>query len=318
MSRYTPHIKTHVAHWGWHEHGYFGNKVFEKLAGHSTLTDLTLIAITGTQPTPELRALVDTIAGVIVLADPRIWPLKIARLIACYGDVTAGVCAGTLALSGAAIGSNAVGSSAYQLARWHQLALHAFNPEAALATEINRTQRLWGFGIPFRPEDERFTALRQQIEQQGRQHQPFWSTMEHTIRIVAQTRHLSPNVSWGIAAAALDAGLDAKHIGTLTHALLQHMFFANAIEAKETDPMVLRILSSKCLSYTGPHRRRSPRAMAQARSIAKLKPVVLSEPPAEHLTTKTDLSDTFPPTSTPPQGRRKASERKTSLCVTEE
>ncbi len=40
-------LTTHCAHWGFHEHRYFGHEVFEDLLGQETFTGLTVLAVLG-------------------------------------------------------------------------------------------------------------------------------------------------------------------------------------------------------------------------------------------------------------------------------
>ena len=63
-----------------------------------------------------------------------------------------------------------------------------------------------------------------------------------------------------VAAAFLDMGMTPHQIGAMTTCLMQHMFFAHAVEGAGDSGHVLRLLPDECVSYIGREPRTSPRA----------------------------------------------------------
>src|SRR4051794_38104091 len=104
MSQAPPRLSTRSAHWGYDEHRYFGHAVFEELRGRESLADLTALSILGRRLSPETCALLDEAAVCLTMADPRIWPLKLTRVIAAYGRAVPALAAGLLIQEDARIG----------------------------------------------------------------------------------------------------------------------------------------------------------------------------------------------------------------------
>jgi hypothetical protein len=67
----------------------------------------------------------------------------------------------------------------------------------------------------------------------------------------------------GVAAAFLDLGFTPHQVGSLTSALMQHMFLAHAVEGS-AGGSELRELPSVRVHFTGRAARTSPRAAAAA------------------------------------------------------
>ena len=56
-------------------------------------------------------------------------------------------------------------------------------------------KRLIGYGIPFRPQDERYLALRAMIERRGRDRLPWWRLHLALNDVVRRERKLPPNIA---------------------------------------------------------------------------------------------------------------------------
>jgi len=104
MNEHTPVLRTRSAHWGYEEHRYFGHAVFAELRGRESFVGLTALSVLGRRLSADVCALLDEAAVCLTLADPRIWPLKLTRVVAAYGQAIPAAAAGLLIQEGARIG----------------------------------------------------------------------------------------------------------------------------------------------------------------------------------------------------------------------
>jgi hypothetical protein len=240
--------------------------VFQELAGHESLTSLTALSVLGRRLSADQCALLDDAAVCLTLADPRIWPLKLTRVIAAHGGMTAAAAAGLLIQEDARIGPWACVKAAELLVELHlQLVGTGFDAEAVDAVVLAYLDKhpfVWGFGTPFRKRDERLVAFRACLERRGRRRLPFMRTFDAIAEVVTRSRHAQPNIVMALAATFLDLGLDVHEVGPLCTALMQHMFFAHAVEGARQAPPALQRLPDRCIDYTGREARQSPRALA--------------------------------------------------------
>jgi hypothetical protein len=145
-------------------------------------------------------------------------------------------------------------------------ALRSEAPEltvAALREPLDRRfregVRLIGFGVPFRPEDERVRMLRECLVRRGRTGLPYWRTLEAASGAARVLRNLEPNIGLAVAAACLDLGFTPRQISLVCVALGQTDYVANAVEGGEQRPAVLRRLPDAAIEYVGKANRTSPR-----------------------------------------------------------
>lgn len=254
-------VITRVAHAGHGEHRYFGHLVLKGLLGEETMTGLGAIAIMGRRLGPEERVVLDALAVCLTAADPRIWPLKAARLVASFGETLAGFAAGQLAMMGTYISPRVISSAAEQLSRLRS-ALAESSPEIkpVLEAHVAAFRPLAGYGVPLRPDDERLEGLRSFMKASGRAALAHWRAQEELSSWLQSSRDLAPNIAIGAAAALLDMGCSPKQAGALGTFLLEHVFMANAFEsANQRDDSMQRI-HEEWVEYVGPPRRPSPRA----------------------------------------------------------
>ena len=258
---------TRSAHWGWQEHRYFGYRVFAELTGRESLAGLMALSIVGTRLPADGVALLDDAAAALTLADPRIWPLKLTRVIGSYGHMVPALSAGLLMEDEARIGPWAFLEAAKVL-----LELHAALGEGASAERtrevvagyLGRHRFVWGFGTPFRSRDERLVAFRPCVERRGRAHLPYWKTMNAVADAVRSACKAESNIGVALAAVLLDLGLNPDQIGALVVSLMQHMFFAHAVDGVSAKNTVLREIPAAYVKYEGVPPRVSPRALAAA------------------------------------------------------
>ncbi|HEY3820046.1 MAG TPA: hypothetical protein VGL81_22930 [Polyangiaceae bacterium] len=260
-------LVTHVAHVGNGEHMFMGQRVLGDLLGHESLTGLFALAVLGRRISPEEARLLDGLSTAVTAADPRIWPLKASRIAASYGDMLAGRAVGQLAMMGTFIGPRIIGYAAEHLQSLHRASdgAAAEDMDRVHLEHVTTTKRLAGFGVPFRPEDERLTALRRFMKDTGRDQLPYWRAQEGLSAFLVRDRGLPANVGIGIAAGLLDLGCTPTQAGALGTMIHQQDFDANCFEAAQQRSPELQRLPETCVSYVGTAARRSPRATEERR-----------------------------------------------------
>jgi hypothetical protein len=261
-------IHTRVAHAGVGEHMFFGHQVLSDLLGKETLTGLLAMAILGRRVTVEERDLLDGLTGSVTAADPRIWPLKVSRMLASRGEMLAGFAAGQLAMMGTYISPRIIGHAAEHLGRL-RIALDGKSGEdleRALRDHVDANPRLAGYGVPLREQDERLQALRRFMGRSGRAALPNWRAQAALSEHLLREKGLAANVGIGLAAALLDMDCTPTQAGALSTLLHQHDFAANAFEAAQQCSEEMQRLPDECVSYIGPSPRISPRAAAADRA----------------------------------------------------
>jgi len=262
-------IPTRVAHGGHDDNRYFGYSTFAELLGDETYTGLNVMAVAGRRVDRASREMLDDLAVITTVADPRIWPLKLTRVVASYGGTLAAFAAGQLCMEGDLIGP---WSTRFAAELWAELR-NAIDDDCADDTRVQaemtsllaRRKRLVGYGVPFQAHDKRFFALRQRVEQRGLQGGPHWRLQEAFSRRVEAERGLGPNILAGASALLLDLGFSVAETPALMTFLAQHNFAANAIEGARQAPAVLRSLPVDTATYVGEPPRESPRAIAARR-----------------------------------------------------
>jgi hypothetical protein len=259
-------IETHSAHWGFDDHRYFGYAAFGELLGNESLTGLGALSILGRRLPADACALLDDAAVSLTLADPRIWPLKLTRLLSSYGCSLTGVAGGLLVQDNARIGPWVFQKAAELLEVFHR-ELGASGTDSESAEDVVRRyfashEFMWGFGTPFRQHDERLVAFSARVRLRERDRLPYWSTFQAIAGVVVELRRAQPNIAMGLAAVCLDLGLRPDEIGPLATMLMQHMFFAHGVEGARNAPEIMRCLPDESVIFVERRSRRSPRAVA--------------------------------------------------------
>lgn len=264
---------TRSAYWAADDPHYFGHRVFAELAGRETWTGLMALSIFGRRLSPELCGVLDDAVGVLTLADPRIWPLKLTRVVGSYGNVVSALSAGTLMENGAHIGPWACVDASNALLRVHA-EIDGCENDAARVREVVEAYRrehrfVWGFGTPYRGRDERVVAFRQCLERRGRTELPYYKTLQAVAVAMKELTNAEPNIGGVLAAVLLDMGLAPSDVGSTVVALAQHMFFAHAIESSNAPNSTLRQLPVEYVEYCGREPRTSPMSRATEGSNAR-------------------------------------------------
>ncbi len=257
-------VLTRVACAQWDDHRFTGHGVLHELLGTETFLGITMMAAAdGRRPTPQERLLLDALAVAMVAADPRIWPLKITRLVAAYGGTIAGFVAGQLCTECEAIGPWVTGPAAELLLSVRDASGGETSDDAAFDAAakdwLQTHRRLSGYGVAFRSEDERFVALSAHVARLGRAQLTFWRLQERLSSVIWRERRLRPNIAVGIAAILLDMGLAPREAQALTNLANINTFYANAIEGARQQSKVLQALPVESVRYVGRGARELPK-----------------------------------------------------------
>lgn len=250
------------AGWADDEEAYlWRHPVYAELMGNESWVGLAYLSIVRKRLEPARARLLDVAACAMTQPDPRVPPLKLARMIAARGDAAIGLSTGAIACVGARIGPWAVGGCARFL--W-ELSRQQGELSARLETHLERGP-VPGFGIPFREEDVRVPHVRRwvdELEHGG----PFWKLQAELEALMEARGGPVPNVALPVAALFLDLGVPAANAALLALALMMPNFLANVVDAsEEPHPAYLALPESK-VRYVGVGPRRSPQAEADRRS----------------------------------------------------
>lgn len=257
-------IVSRVAALGFPEHRFRGHAVFAELVGAESYASMIALAVSGRRLSQSEAAVLDDLAAVTTVADPRIWPLKLTRVVSSYGSLLAGFAAGQLPLEGDRIGPPITVHAAQMLVDLRTAVGDRFPARDEIVKEarllVAKNTRLVGYGIPFRPYDERYVVLRERLIARGRSGLPFFVLHDVLNDVVREVRNLPPNIGIGTAAMLLDLGFTPHEAAAVVHFVNQHVFIANAFEGAQQMHESLRRLPDDAVCYGGMPPRQSPRA----------------------------------------------------------
>lgn len=260
-------IETHVGHASWGDNQVRGFSLLDDLVTKSGFWCTASLALGGPRITAEDEALLDAVSTCTYACDPRIWPLKAVRLAAAHGSYTVGLCVGLLATEDSRIGPAVSGRAA-------QLILDATRSLSAAATPSEATIMPWlerrlatepylpGFGVAFRPRDERVDAVARCLEVHGRSEGRCWQVMLVLDDCMRRHKGAPVNLASALGAVCLDLGFVPAQIGPLATLMTTSSYVANAYEGAQQRPAVLQRLAPRVIDYVGPGPRESPRARA--------------------------------------------------------
>lgn len=217
-----------------------------------------LAVVLGASLTASTRETLRIIAVCLTSPDARVWPLKLTRLLASWGDPVAGFFAAQLVTSGVQVmGPGTVTAAAEALSALAEASRSTATTwtEALAAVRARHQGRVPGFGVPFRAEDERLVAMRPLVRAAGLDDRAHWRLHE---RVVADLSPVPPNVALGVAALLLDVGVAPAHAGIALSQLMSHVFLGHALEAARSDA-ALHDLGPEHVEYVGAPPRHSGR-----------------------------------------------------------
>ncbi len=255
----SPRIPTRVGRAEQHDNRFRGHTVSQMAGGHTTWSALSL-AVGHRALDAREAALLDDIVVCSLAADPRIWPLKVVRLVAAYGRPVPAILAGVSSTAGGFMGWGTYAPAAQFLERVAQAPSQSAR-EALVAAQREERRMIPGFGVAFRARDERAAALRGCLE--AREYTgAYWSTAL-LLEDILVPLGAPMNIAAASAAVLLDLGFAVEQIAALGPLLLLPNYLANAVEGAEQRPSILRTLPAAYIEDKTPPPRLSPRAAAK-------------------------------------------------------
>ncbi len=256
-------IRTRVGRAEDGDNRFRGHSVDRDLAGQRSLVQTLVLALTGRTIDADAAAVIDDLAASILAADPRIWPLRIARLGATYGSTLAGAASALLAQESTSVGGGSSAAVAQYLSRIAAELGSNLDDDDALAAIVARDvahgHKFIGYGVPFRDVDERVTTAERCLGARGRANGKHWRLARRIEAALVRHRAAPLNAAGAMAAALLDLGFPPAEIPVVVIFLSTPSLYANAVEGAEQKSPVLQRLPDECVEYKGPPPRRSPR-----------------------------------------------------------
>lgn len=255
-------LVTRVGHASWGDNLFRGYSVDTELAGKLGMWGIVSLSIGGPRLDATDEGVLDDIAACSLAADPRIWPMKLARLGSAYGRYTMGLFTGMLGTDQAHVGIYAVTGIARLLLELGQRLDEGSTLESEVERVLARERRFPGFGVPFRDEDERVVSLRRCIEARGRAGRRYWSLATRIEAHLSRQRRLSLNFATALGSLLLDLGFSVEQVSPMSAFAVIPNFLANAFEGAQQRPEALQRLPDQVIAYVGTPPRESPRARA--------------------------------------------------------
>jgi hypothetical protein len=261
-------IRTRVGRAGWGDYDHFGLRVFRDLAGSTSYLGLIAFSITGRRLSRADELLLDDLAVSSHVPEPRVWPIKLARLGSAYGRAMPGFLCGSIALDCDLVGGRVAEDAASLLVelRAH---LGANLDDSSISAFIKGRKRLIGFGVPLRDVDERVVSIRRCLQRRGRTDGEYWMLAERLWRVVKEARGIEVNIIGATAAICLDLGFAPADVVPIAAILLQPTLLANAVAGAVESPEELRRLPVHAVRYVGPGPRESARSILAANATSK-------------------------------------------------
>lgn len=274
-------IITRAGHIGDDDNRFLGRSVYGELAHEITsASDLLALTLGARIGDDADRDALRFVALAATSPDARVWPVKLCRVLSSYGDPVAGCFGAQLVSAGTVMGPGTAAGCAAGLVFLAERAGPAEGDaglDAALSAWLAQNDgRFLGFGVPFRPEDERLLALRLLMADHPLAERPFWRLHQRVVAAMARRSNVQPNVVIGIVALLLDLGVAPERCGVALSALMSHVFLAHALEAATTDGATLYALPAAVVDYQGVGARKT---MVASPATGGPRPGIPREPP---------------------------------------
>lgn len=259
----TTRTPTRVGHIAYQDNRFCGHAVFGELARGDDAIDLIALAFGRHPLSADDRQAMRAIAVSLTSPDARVWPLKLTRTLASYGNVYAGFHGAQLATMSQRMGPHTAAGAARALVWLRDQLGPDPSPGPALSEAVGqllaRTPRLAGFGVPFRPEDERVLGMRAMLAGHPVERRPFWRLHGLLADEVRVRQRVEPNVASAAAALILDLGVAPHRAGVFLAQMMAHVFMAHALESADDPASPLRALPAGAVDYQGPPPRHTGR-----------------------------------------------------------
>jgi hypothetical protein len=260
-------IVTRVARAAAGENYFCGYAVNGELVGRDGYWSALSLAVGHRRLDADEAGAIDDINTSHLVGDPRIWPLKLARLVASYGGTIAGYSAGLLITEQSRLGpSSTLWAGRFFVRVRDELAGQPLTAERFAELEARGLvpRPIPGFGVPFRDEDERLIGLHERMRQRGRDRLPFATLYRQLIDVLGAAKGMRPNVAAAAAAILLDLGFTPEQGAHIGAGLACAYFLANANEGARQRLPQLQRLPEPAVRYVGAAPRQSLRAAARA------------------------------------------------------
>lgn len=251
-------ITTRVAVAQWGDNRFCGRSVNDDLAGTANVWQILALAVGHPHMPLEDTPILEDMVVCCVAADPRIWPLKTTRLLSAYGHATAGTIAGMYCTEDSPFGWRSCFIAARFLQELIELPPQALSE--AIRTRLEQGERLPGYGVAFRKQDERVTALARCVEQRGLSQTPHWQLARQIAQVEGAP---AMNIGSACAAVLLDRGFTPTQIHALGPYIAFPNYLANALEGAQQAPAALQRLPEHSIDDRCTPPRQSPRALGR-------------------------------------------------------
>ena len=245
---------------GFAEHGdyeHFGRRLFRDFVGHTSYVGLAAFSLTGRELSPEDAALLDDIAVAGHVPEPRVWPMKVARLAASSGRALTGYLAGIAVLDSDLLAGAAASFAAKLLAEAKVAIADAPDRSAALGAFVRSKDPWPTIGVQGgRGVDERVVALRGCVERRGVATREHWALSTELWALVEAEKNVRATIFDATAAVLLDLAFSIEEIHALATILLQPQFLAHAFDGAMHPAPSLARLPDEAVVYVGPAPRR--------------------------------------------------------------
>lgn len=248
---------------------FFGRSALEEWPREiACASDALLVSLGISEITPGHREVMRVLTIALTSPDARVWPLKLTRLLASYGDALAGYFGAQLVTAGQIMGPGAGTAAALGLARIaSEVGTDPTDAAVARAVASWRERsggRCAGFGIPFRDVDERRVGIIRLLAGGPITRRPHWRLHE---QVVLAMQPAPPNCAITAAAMLLDLGVAADRVGIALTTVMSHVFLAHALEAAEQDGARAHALPVDRIEFRGAAPRDTRATPAEAAEI---------------------------------------------------
>ncbi|MBK7578657.1 MAG: hypothetical protein IPI67_00490 [Myxococcales bacterium] len=189
------------------DHELRGRLVFGELLGRKSFMQAAALAVAGVGISESDGKLLDDIGVLAQLADPRIWPLTVARRISANGGSLAeAVTAGVASLCTEQMtGMPSAGMMRF-LERVEQAVARGESLESAIRGALSRGERIPGVGRPVLRGDERIAPMLETMARHGRGDGPSVTLAKSIDQVLATQKGLRVNSAGFCGALMRDLG----------------------------------------------------------------------------------------------------------------
>lgn len=247
-----------------------GYAVQGELVGHDGFWSCLSLALGGPRLSRDDEALLDDMSTCANATESRVWPLKLTRILASYGDAVAGLGGGLGYLSRCVTGPAPIRKAAADLLKLRDEIGEIPDDDAALLQAVRpiltgmlaAKTSIAGFGAFSRDIDERRVAIEPRVRLHGRERGAMWRLLLAAERVFIERKNMRANCAVAVAAPCLDMGYDPMQIELIGLAILLPNFIAVAHEGAVQSRALLRALPEPMLEYVGTPARQSAAKLA--------------------------------------------------------